>query len=108
VFTRHAAAYSGDGAGALVARYYEITNADDNSLVLVASPAVNTIYKIEVAWTGSAFQFYVNGTSIGTIASPNLNGVIWRPSWGCQTTTAASRAASFDYVYHEVGQPVAR
>jgi hypothetical protein len=108
VITRHAAAYSGDTAGALVLRLYEAGGTDDTSLELSASIATSTAYKVELSFTNGAIAAYLNGTLVGTLSTPNVALVSARPSFIAQTTTGAARAITIDSYYQEVGQTTAR
>ncbi len=108
VFTRHSATYSGDTAGSLIARLYEITDTDSASLDL-GTVSTATAIKVEVHWTGTGLLFYRDGTYVGTIATPNAASFVIKTSFAARLSGGAtSRSFNIDSYYQEIALTTAR
>ena len=105
--TRHAASYSGDTAGNLIARFYETTAVDDATLDL-GTVAVSTPIKVEIHWDLTSLRFYRDGALVGSIAAPSVTTWSLKPSIAQRVTGAAARTFSVDSYYQEVSLTSAR
>ncbi len=108
VFTRHSASYSGDTAGNLIARMYEASDTDSTSLDL-GTVSTSSAIKVEVAWTGTAFNIYRDGSLVGTLAAPSISSILLKASFGARLSGGStSRSFNVDSYYQEVVSTTAR
>mgnify|MGYP001597792999 CR=1 FL=1 len=113
VFTRHAASYSGDAAGDLVARLYDTAGVYNNSAVLLASASIlaNGPIKIEALLSFSLLScfIFVNGTLRATFPLTGIAAVkSARRVFIMQVVAATTRIMLIDSYFQEVARPAAR
>ena len=96
-------AYSGDGAGDIVARYYNPTLAANQSLVLVPGADPTVMRKYEVSSIDGVLRFYVDDIEKGTITG-TWSQEEFRACAGITRVGAGGtpRALILDAYYHEI------
>lgn len=97
-------AYSGDGAGELVARLYDSAGVYNNSAVLVAAPVTNQMYKVEAFFDGPGLNCYVYLDGVLKATFP-LTGLAAAKTFGCSIQSLAlaafARSVTVDSIYAE-------
>jgi len=103
IIHQHNSAYSGDGAGDIVARYYNPTLAANQSLVLVPGADPSVMRKFEVGSSGGVLRFYVDdeykGSITGTWSQEEFRACAGITRVG---TGGTPRALIIDAYYHEI------